>query len=114
MPARLNFFVPRMERSISWKSIARIQVEHPVTEMVTGVDIVKCQLEIASGHRLAMKQNEIRFDGHAIEARVYAENPVSFMPSPGTISEIAFPKIKGVKSRFEHCLGKRNQSLSLL
>ena len=85
---------------------ARIQVEHPVTEMVTGVDIVKCQLEIASGHRLAMKQNEIRFDGHAIEARVYAENPVSFMPSPGTISEIAFPKIKGVKSRFEHALEK--------
>lgn len=85
---------------------ARIQVEHPVTEMVTGLDIVKYQLEIASGKRLDLVQEDVRFDGHAIEARVYAEDPVSFMPHPGTISELKFPDIRRVKSRFEHALEK--------
>ena len=62
----------------------RVQVEHPVTEMVTGIDIVKAQLAIAAGEKLAMGQDEIRWSGHAIECRINAEHPKTFMPSPGT------------------------------
>ncbi|GAB6143621.1 acetyl-CoA carboxylase biotin carboxylase subunit [Desulfocicer niacini] len=83
---------------------ARIQVEHPVTELITGMDIVKCQLDIASGKRLDITQEDVLFDGHAIEARIYAEDPVSFLPHPGTISKLRFPIIRKVKTRFEHAL----------
>ena len=64
----------------------RIQVEHPVTEMVTGVDIVEQQLRIAAGEELAIRQRDVRFEGHALECRINAEDPVSFIPSPGTIT----------------------------
>ncbi len=83
---------------------ARIQVEHPVTEFITGIDIVRCQLEIASGKALAIAQQDIQFDGHAIQSRIYAEDPVTFMPSPGIISKLRFPVIKKVKTRFDHAL----------
>lgn len=63
----------------------RIQVEHPVTEIVTGVDIVEQQLRIAAGEKMKLKQKDIEFNGHAIECRINAEDPVSFLPSPGTI-----------------------------
>src|SRR5690606_4003602 len=63
----------------------RIQVEHPVTEMVTGVDIVKEQLRIANGDRLSYRQEDIQFRGHAIECRINAEDPETFMPCPGVI-----------------------------
>ncbi|KAF1302834.1 acetyl-CoA carboxylase biotin carboxylase subunit [Candidatus Enterococcus willemsii] len=70
----------------------RIQVEHPITEMVTGVDLVKKQLEIASGEPLGLKQEEIKMTGHAIECRINAENPAfNFAPSPGTISNLLLP-----------------------
>ena len=62
----------------------RLQVEHPVTEMVTGIDIVKEQIRIAAGERLSFKQSEITFTGHAIECRINAEDPETFAPSPGT------------------------------
>jgi acetyl-CoA carboxylase biotin carboxylase subunit len=62
----------------------RVQVEHPVTEMVTGIDIVKTQLAIAAGERLPFKQEDIRWTGHAVECRINAEHPRTFMPSPGT------------------------------
>jgi acetyl-CoA carboxylase biotin carboxylase subunit len=62
----------------------RVQVEHPVTEMVTGIDIVKTQLAIAAGERLPFTQKDIRWSGHAIECRINAEHPKTFMPSPGT------------------------------
>ena len=63
----------------------RLQVEHPVTEMVTGIDIVKEQIRIAAGERLAFKQSEVTFTGHSIECRVNAEDPETFVPSPGLI-----------------------------
>ncbi len=66
----------------------RVQVEHPVTEMVTGVDIVKQQILIAAGEPLPYRQEEIQIRGHAIECRINAENPENFMPSPGTITQL--------------------------
>ena len=64
----------------------RVQVEHPVTELVTGIDIVKMQLAIAAGERLPFTQEDIRWRGHAIECRINAEDPKTFVPSPGTVS----------------------------
>src|SRR3954454_24945977 len=75
----------------------RLQVEHPVTEMVTGVDIVKEQIRIAAGERLSVKQSEITFTGHAIECRVNAEDPDTFTPSPGTIHAFSVPGVPGVR-----------------
>ena len=63
----------------------RIQVEHPVTEMITGVDIVRAQLEIAAGEKLKFSQQDIRISGHAIECRINAEDPKNFTPSPGPV-----------------------------
>jgi acetyl-CoA carboxylase, biotin carboxylase subunit len=64
----------------------RLQVEHPVTEMITGIDLVIEQIRIASGASLSFTQEELRFDGHAIECRINAENPTTFRPSPGKIT----------------------------
>jgi acetyl-CoA carboxylase, biotin carboxylase subunit len=65
---------------------ARVQVEHPVTEMVTGIDIVKMQLLVAAGEPLPFRQQDVRWWGHAIECRINAEDPKNFMPSPGTVN----------------------------
>jgi acetyl-CoA carboxylase, biotin carboxylase subunit len=70
---------------------ARLQVEHPVSEYLTGIDIVRWQLAIASGETLDFSQQEVTFSGHAIEARVYAEDPETFIPSPGTITRLELP-----------------------
>ena len=76
----------------------RIQVEHPVTEWITGVDIVKEQLKIASGEKLELKQDDIKFNGHSIECRINAENPdCNFRPSPGEIKELNLPGGNGVR-----------------
>jgi acetyl-CoA carboxylase biotin carboxylase subunit len=75
----------------------RLQVEHPVTEMVTGVDIVKEQIRIAAGERLMSKQSEITFSGHAIECRINAEDPDTFVPSPGVIHVFSVPGGPGVR-----------------
>lgn len=75
----------------------RVQVEHPVTELVTGVDIVAEQLRIALGEPLSMTQEDIRFEGHAIECRLNAENPWTFAPSPGRITDWIAPGGPGVR-----------------
>jgi acetyl-CoA carboxylase biotin carboxylase subunit len=75
----------------------RVQVEHPITEMVTGVDIVKEQLRIAAGEKLSLTQSDIKINGHAIECRINAEDPRSFVPSPGTISYFHAPGGPGIR-----------------
>lgn len=75
----------------------RIQVEHPVTELVTGIDLVKEQINIAMGQKLAFKQKNIEMKGHAIECRINAEDPKTFMPSPGKITELVLPGGPGVR-----------------
>jgi 3-methylcrotonyl-CoA carboxylase alpha subunit len=74
----------------------RLQVEHPVTELITGIDLVEWQLRVAFGEALPLKQDQIRLNGHAVEARVYAENPAkNFMPSVGKISTWRLPEESG-------------------
>lgn len=75
----------------------RIQVEHPVTELITGIDLVKEQIKIASGEKLTLRQEDIKIKGHAIECRINAEDPRTFMPSPGKISLYHAPGGPGVR-----------------
>lgn len=76
----------------------RLQVEHPVTEMVTGIDLVEQQLRIAAGERLSIAQDEVRLDGHAIEARIYAEDPAAgFLPTGGEIHVLRWPTGEGIR-----------------
>src|SRR5262249_23540189 len=75
----------------------RLQVEHPVTEMVTGMDLVREQIRIADGAPLSVTQEQVRFEGHAIECRINAENPATFRPSPGKITGYHPPGGLGVR-----------------
>jgi len=99
----LNFYFLEMN--------TRIQVEHPVTEMITGIDIVEKQLKIAYGNSLELSQIEITRNGHAIECRVYAENPSkNFMPSPGKVQFYHSPQIK--ETRIESALESNSEVFS--
>lgn len=83
----------------------RIQVEHPVTEMITGIDLVEKQLAIASGRKLKLRQEDIHMKGHAIEARIYAEDPENeFIPSPGEISFYKTPKLFDGRLRLDSAI----------
>ena len=75
----------------------RVQVEHPITEEVTFTDIVKSQLEIASGEKLQLNQQEVTFRGHAIECRINAEHPYTFIPSPGKVLNWHPPGGNGIR-----------------
>ncbi len=80
----------------------RLQVEHPITEAITGIDLVREQIMVAAGAPLSFKQNDISFDGHAIECRINAEDPKTFVPSPGKILQFHSPCGLGI--RVESCV----------
>jgi acetyl/propionyl-CoA carboxylase alpha subunit len=82
----------------------RLQVEHGVTELVTGVDLVELQIRVAAGELLPFTQEDIKLNGHAIEARVYPEDPDTFMPDIGTVTEVNLPSSKNI--RLDSALGK--------
>ena len=80
----------------------RLQVEHPITEAITGIDLVREQIRIAAGYPLSFQQKDVQFKGHAIECRINAEDPQTFIPSPGTITQFHSPGGLGV--RIESCI----------
>lgn len=91
-------FILDSEDNIFFMEInTRVQVEHPITEMITGVDIVKEQIKIAAGQPMTLKQNEIKFNGHSIECRINAEDPETFIPCPGTVTLFIPPGGRGVR-----------------
>lgn len=94
----IEFLLDRSGEFYFMEMNTRIQVEHPVTEMVTGLDLIKEQIRIAEGLELSVKQEDIEVRGHAIECRINAENPTkNFMPCPGKITNIHFPGGNGVR-----------------
>ena len=94
----IEFLVDKNKDFYFMEMNTRVQVEHPVTEMVTGVDIIKEQIKIASGEKLSYTQKDIKIKGHSMEARINAENPeMNFMPCPGTITGLHLPGGNGVR-----------------
>src|SRR5699024_8228169 len=94
----IEFLVDDEENFYFLEMNTRIQVEHPVTEEITGFDIVKMQIQIANGETLPIDQQSVSIQGHAIEARIYAEDPKTFFPSPGHISKFQLPEGKHVRN----------------
>ncbi|MFP5440514.1 MAG: acetyl-CoA carboxylase biotin carboxylase subunit [Gammaproteobacteria bacterium] len=90
-------FLYEKERFYFIEMNTRVQVEHPVTEMVTGIDIVKEQIRVASGQGLSFSQKDVKIKGHAFEARINAEDPVTFMPCPGKITYFHAPGGNGIR-----------------
>lgn len=94
----IEFLVDKNKDFYFMEMNTRVQVEHPVTEMVTGVDIIKEQIKIASGEKLQYRQEDIKFNGHSMEVRINAENPdKNFMPCPGTVTGLHIPGGNGIR-----------------
>lgn len=94
----IEFLLDKHKNFYFMEMNTRIQVEHPVTEMVTGMDLIKEQIRVAAGERLSVSQDQIQIQGHAIECRINAENPVkNFMPCPGLITNVHFPGGNGIR-----------------
>lgn len=94
----IEFLLDKGENFYFMEMNTRIQVEHTVTEMITGLDLIKAQIRIAAGEKLHLKQEDINFNGNAIECRIYAEDPDNdFRPSPGKISELNLPGGNGIR-----------------
>ena len=94
----IEFLLDKNKKFYFMEMNTRIKVEHPVTEMVTGLDLIKEQIKIADGQRLKLQQKDIKITGHAIECRINAENPEkNFRPSPGKITDVHFPGGEGVR-----------------
>ncbi len=94
----IEFLVDKNKDFYFMEMNTRVQVEHPITEMVTGIDIIKEQIKIASGETLTYKQKDITFTGHSLEVRINAEDPdKNFMPCPGTITDLHLPGGNGVR-----------------
>ncbi|MGL5296517.1 MAG: acetyl-CoA carboxylase biotin carboxylase subunit [Culicoidibacterales bacterium] len=94
----IEFLVDKYKKYYFIEMNTRIQVEHPVTEMITGIDIVQTQLRVAQGEKLTFSQADIMFKGHAIECRINAEDPTkNFMPNPGLVNGLHFPGGNGVR-----------------
>ncbi|SBT91603.1 biotin carboxylase /acetyl-CoA carboxylase carboxyltransferase subunit alpha [Streptomyces sp. DI166] len=97
----VEFIVPGVDPSAYYfmEMNTRLQVEHPVTELITGIDLVEWQLRVAAGEKLAFAQDDIRLDGHAVEARICAEDPArGFLPSGGTVLRLREPSGDGVRT----------------
>ena len=93
----IEFLVDRDENFYFLEMNTRLQVEHPVTEEITGLDLVEWQLRIASNEPLTFTRDDIKKRGHAIEVRIYAEHPVTFFPSPGHVEELVLPEGDGIR-----------------
>lgn len=101
----IEFIVDQNENFYFLEMNTRLQVEHPVTELNTGIDLVKWQILVASGERLPQSQNEIVSKGHSIEFRLYAEDPVRFLPSPGKITKLDWHLDENVRVDTGYCEG---------
>jgi len=93
----VEFLLDKDKRFYFMEMNTRVQVEHPVTEEVTGIDLIKEQLRIAGGEKLGIKQRHVNIEGHSIECRINAEDPVNFTPSPGKITDLHLPGGFGVR-----------------